>query len=138
MTVDCLKEVGEPPHEKTEESLQGMNKYKQVFRLRAVHLMAFFLFTYVGVEVTIGGWIVTFVINERGGGPSSGYISSGFFGGLTIGRVVLLPINKKVRAFSLFPLPPPSLLHPFPPSPAPLPHPSSSSRAAVLSANPLF
>lgn len=32
-----------------------MNKYTQIFRLRAVHLMAFFIFTYVGVEVTIGG-----------------------------------------------------------------------------------
>lgn len=27
------------------------------------------------------GWIVTYVIQLRGGGPSSGYISSGFFGG---------------------------------------------------------
>ena len=59
--------------------------------------MAFFLFTYVGVEATIGGWIVTFVINERGGGASAGYISSGFWGGLTIGRLALLPVNKKVR-----------------------------------------
>lgn len=76
-----------------------MNKYTQIFRLRAVHLMAFFIFTYVGVEVTIGGtsglsfiptgdvadplvgWIVTYVINERHGGANSGYISSGFFGG---------------------------------------------------------
>ena len=63
--------------------------------------MALFLFTYVGVEVTIGGWIVTFLITERGGGPSAGYISSGFFGGLTVGRVVLLPLNKKVRSSPL-------------------------------------
>ena len=27
------------------------------------------------------GWIVTFIIDVRGGGPSSGYTSSGFFGG---------------------------------------------------------
>jgi len=27
------------------------------------------------------GWIVTFIIDVRGGGPSSGYISAGFFGG---------------------------------------------------------
>ena len=86
--------------------------YKQIFTLRSVHLMAFFILIYVGVEVTIGGWIVTFLINERGGGPSAGYISSGFFGGLTLGRVVLLPLNKKVRPPSppylstLFPLPP--------------------------------
>jgi len=32
-------------------------------------------------KVTIGGWIVTFIIDVRGGGPSSGYISAGFFGG---------------------------------------------------------
>ena len=75
-----------------------MNKYKQVFRLRVVHLMSIFLFLYVGVEVCIGGWIVTFVINERSGGRNSGYVSSGFWGGLTLGRIVLLPLNKKVSA----------------------------------------
>ncbi|CDO70549.1 hypothetical protein BN946_scf184579.g5 [Trametes cinnabarina] len=90
------KEIGQPPPEKTKESEAGVNKYKQVFRLRAVHLMAFFIFTYVGVEVTIGGWIVTYVIQERHGGPNSGYISSGFFGGLTVGRIALLWLNKKI------------------------------------------
>ena len=79
-----------------------MNKYKQVFRLRAVHLMSIFLFLYVGVEVCIGGWIVTFVINERSGGRNSGYVSSGFWGGLTLGRVALLPLNKTVSALLVF------------------------------------
>jgi fucose permease len=50
-------------------------------KTRAVHLLAVFILIYVGVEVTIGGWIVTFIIKVRGGGPSAGYISSGFFGG---------------------------------------------------------
>ena len=27
------------------------------------------------------GWIVTFILEKRGGGENSGYISSGFFGG---------------------------------------------------------
>lgn len=27
------------------------------------------------------GWIVTYIIDIRGGGPSTGYVSSGFFGG---------------------------------------------------------
>jgi len=44
----------------------------------------------------LGGWIVTYIINVRGGGPSSGYISSGFFGGLTLGRVGLLWVNRLV------------------------------------------
>ncbi|TFK82924.1 MFS general substrate transporter [Polyporus arcularius HHB13444] len=93
---DILAEIGQPPPQKTKESEAGVNKYKQVFGLRAVHLMAFFIFTYVGVEVTIGGWIVTYVINERHGGANSGYISSGFWGGLTLGRVALLWFNKKI------------------------------------------
>ncbi|KDN49823.1 hypothetical protein RSAG8_01888, partial [Rhizoctonia solani AG-8 WAC10335] len=58
--------------------------------------MAFFIWVYVGVEVTIGGWIVTFVIEERGGGPSAGYVSSGFFAGLMLGRVILLWVNEKI------------------------------------------
>lgn len=64
---------------------------------------------------TVIGWIVTFIVKVRHGGPSSGYISSGFFGGksnsslylmsikfiilrtgLTAGRVLLLWVNKKV------------------------------------------
>ncbi|PCH35321.1 MFS general substrate transporter [Wolfiporia cocos MD-104 SS10] len=90
---ECLTSIGQTPPEKTENE---NNKYKQIFRLRALHLLAIFIFIYVGVEVTIGGWIVTYVIDERSGGASSGYISSGFFGGLTLGRVALLWINKTV------------------------------------------
>jgi len=45
------------------------------------------------------------VIQVRHGGPSSGYISAGFFGGLTAGRIVLLWVNKKVPQASLQCLP---------------------------------
>ncbi|KAL1949068.1 hypothetical protein VTO73DRAFT_10874 [Trametes versicolor] len=95
---NCLQETGQAPPDKTKESEAGVNKYKQIFRLRAVHLMAFFVFTYVGNEVAIGGWIVMYVINERHGSASAGYYSSGFFGGLTVGRIALLWVNKKVRS----------------------------------------
>lgn len=30
------------------------------------------------------GWIVTYIIDVRGGGMSSGYISTGFFGGESV------------------------------------------------------
>ncbi|CCA71736.1 related to tetracycline resistance proteins [Serendipita indica DSM 11827] len=79
--------------EVAEEKSSGFAKImKQV----TMHVMALFVFVYVGVEVTIGGWIVTFIIRERGGGPSSGYVSSGFFGGLALGRVLLLWVNRKI------------------------------------------
>jgi len=76
---DCLEQAGETIPEKTAESEAGT--FKQVMKTRTVHLLAFFILIYVGVEVTIGGWIVTYIIQVRGGGPSAGYISSGFFGG---------------------------------------------------------
>ncbi|KAH9478785.1 Bypass of stop codon protein 6 [Psilocybe cubensis] len=96
---ECLLEAGEVVPEKSavqEEQTRTQNTFGLVMRNRSVHLIAFFILVYVGVEVTIGGWIVTFIIDERNGGPSAGYISSGFFGGLTVGRVLLLWVNKKV------------------------------------------
>ncbi|THH32779.1 hypothetical protein EUX98_g1406 [Antrodiella citrinella] len=91
----CLAEIGQEPVVHPEDSLDN-SKYKQMFNLKELHLLAFFIFIYVGVEVTVGGWIVTYVIDVRDGGPSSGYISAGFFGGLTLGRVALLWVNKTV------------------------------------------
>jgi len=42
------------------------------------------------------GWTVTYIIDRRHGGASSGYISTGFFGGLTLGRVALLWVNERI------------------------------------------
>ncbi|KAF9479394.1 MFS general substrate transporter [Pholiota conissans] len=72
------------------------NKYSQMLRLKSVHLLALFLVTYIGVEMTIGGWIVTILVFSRGGGPNTGYVTSGYFGGMTVGRVVLIKVNKKI------------------------------------------
>ncbi|KAG9044146.1 hypothetical protein FS837_008722 [Tulasnella sp. UAMH 9824] len=83
-----------PPPENAEEApvLQG-SKYGAILRRKQVHLMSAFAVVYVGAEVTIGGWIVTFLEQLRGGGPNAGYVSSGFFGGLTLGRFILWPVN---------------------------------------------
>ncbi|KAJ7496508.1 MFS general substrate transporter [Mycena latifolia] len=90
---DCLAQIGQEPGEKGPNDESHL---RQIVSIKAVHLLALFLFVYVGVEVTIGGWIVSFIINVRGGGPSAGYVSVGFFGGLTLGRVILLPVNKTI------------------------------------------
>ncbi|KIM47156.1 hypothetical protein M413DRAFT_270463 [Hebeloma cylindrosporum] len=91
---DILLDAGQEPSADVIQS--GDNKYKQIFALRAVPLLTIFALIYIGVEVTLGGWIVTFIIRERAGGNSAGYISSGFFGGLTLGRVCLMWLNKMV------------------------------------------
>ncbi|KAG8881372.1 hypothetical protein FRB97_009637 [Tulasnella sp. 331] len=76
----------------SEPLIQG-NKYKMILGMKQVHLLAAFTLVYVGAEVTIGGWIVTFLDQLRSGGPSAGYVSSGFFGGITVGRFILWPVT---------------------------------------------
>ena len=103
-----------------ESGTSKYNLYSQIMGLKVVHILAFFALAYVGVEFTLAGmssicsfsavliyfdlylgWIVTFIIDKRHGGPSSGYISSGFFAGMTLGRVGLLWLNKLVCKFLL-------------------------------------
>ncbi|KAJ7512743.1 major facilitator superfamily domain-containing protein [Mycena galericulata] len=90
---ECLVRIGEPAGEK---SPSDHSNFRQILSLKTVHLLAFFTLVYVGVEVTIGGWITTYIIDVRGGGPTAGYISSGFFGGLMVGRLALLWLNRKI------------------------------------------
>ncbi|KAG1745199.1 MFS general substrate transporter [Suillus lakei] len=85
-SLECLAQIGQPAGEKgTSEKSQ----FSQILRLREVHLLAFFILIYVGVEVTTSaqyvapGWMVTYIIDVRGGG-------------LMIGRVGLLWVNKMV------------------------------------------
>jgi len=61
---------------------QNQNLYRQIFAIKAVHYLTAFALIYIGVECSVGSWIVTFIIRERHGGDSAGYISSGFFGGM--------------------------------------------------------
>jgi fucose permease len=52
--AECLVSAGEP---EATESGEGRSKpsLQMVFKMKAVHLLAFFVLIYVGVEVTIGG-----------------------------------------------------------------------------------
>lgn len=60
-------------------------------------LLAFFILFYQGSEVSLAGWIVTFLLDYRGGPSSVGYVASGFWGGLTLGRLLLTrPLHKYV------------------------------------------
>ncbi|KIW06547.1 uncharacterized protein PV09_02977 [Verruconis gallopava] len=57
---------------------------------RVTWLCALFLFGYVGVEVALGGWITTFMLEVRHSSHfASGMSATGFWLGMTVGRVVL-------------------------------------------------
>ncbi|KAJ5963202.1 Major facilitator superfamily domain general substrate transporter [Penicillium vulpinum] len=64
---------------------------------RVTWLCALFLLGYVGVEVALGGWIVTFMIRVRQGSAfASGMTATGFWLGITVGRVVLGFVTPRV------------------------------------------
>lgn len=62
-------------------------------------LVALWVFFYQGGEVALGGWVVTYLLAYRNGPPSVGYVASGFWGGLTLGRLLLTrPLHKCMGA----------------------------------------
>nr|CEG03901.1 unnamed protein product [Fusarium acuminatum CS5907] len=73
------------------EDNQGMKE--ALFKLpfaRVTWLCAAFLLCYVGVEVSIGGWIVQFMIRVRKAeNYPAGMTSMGFWLGLSVGRAIL-------------------------------------------------
>jgi len=53
-------------------------------------LGAFFIFAYQGAEVSISGWVISFLISYRHSSPAHvGYVTSGFWAGITLGRFLL-------------------------------------------------
>jgi fucose permease len=73
---------------------------------RVTWLCAFFLLGYVGLEVAVGGWIVTFMRRVRDGTPfNAGMVATGFWLGMTIGRVVLGFVTPRIgekRAIAIY------------------------------------
>jgi fucose permease len=79
-------------HKKGEESSLSM-----VLKLRYVWIAAFFLLFYVGGEVTMGNWSYSLLTRERHGGALiSGWIVSGYWLGLTLGRLLLGSVSKQI------------------------------------------
>ncbi|PZD33876.1 MFS-1 domain containing protein [Pyrenophora tritici-repentis] len=57
---------------------------------RVTWLCALFLLGYVGIEVALGGWIVKFMLEVRDGEDfASGMTATGFWMGITVGRIIL-------------------------------------------------
>jgi fucose permease len=74
---------------KDEEPVVG-NALRVAFSQPAVWFAACFLLVYVGVEVSLGNWSYTFLLNARQQGTlAAGWIVSGYWIGLTLGRFVV-------------------------------------------------
>ncbi|TVY43629.1 Bypass of stop codon protein [Lachnellula occidentalis] len=58
---------------------------------------ALFIFAYQGAEVSISGWVISFLVQFRNGDPSKvGYVTAGFWAGITLGRFTLSFLAHKM------------------------------------------
>lgn len=70
---------------------------RRALKNRTTLLGAAFIFAYQGAEVSISGWVISFLIHNRGGDPSKvGNVTSGFWAGITVGRFVLTHFAHKI------------------------------------------
>ena len=61
-------------------------------------LVALFLFLYVGAEVSFGGWIFTYTTTlNMTSETAAAYLTSAFWGALTLGRLLSIPIAIRYR-----------------------------------------
>ncbi|EEQ29890.1 hypothetical protein McanMca71_007646 [Microsporum canis] len=75
-----------------EERREGRvwTEMKLTLQCRPVWLLSLFYFFYLGVAITVGGWLVEYLVQERQGELSRvGYVPTGYFGGIMLGRLLL-------------------------------------------------
>ncbi|KAI8211241.1 Bypass of stop codon protein 6 [Colletotrichum sp. SAR 10_76] len=102
------KATGKVHREKHPSSTDGANHTSTVAVIRKpiTWLLAFYLLAYVGIEVALGGWIVTFMLRVRHAEPFlAGITTVLFWLGLTLGRLVLGFVTGRVgekRAIAVY------------------------------------
>ncbi len=65
---------------------------------KLIFLVALFFVLYVGAEVSFGGWIYTYALaGDLGNVGSAAYLTSAFWGMLSIGRLLAIPLSTWLR-----------------------------------------
>ena len=90
----------------SDETESKLKLLKQAIKNKTTILGALFIFAYQGAEVSISGWVISFLISYRHSEPSRvGYVTAGFWGGITLGRFLLThpahKIGEKVSVVGL-------------------------------------
>jgi len=79
-----------PPAARAESEVSRIAILKLALKNKTTLLGAAFIFAYQGAEVSISGWVISFLLSYRHSPASStGYVTAGFWAGITIGRFVL-------------------------------------------------
>jgi FHS family Na+ dependent glucose MFS transporter 1 len=71
-------------------------------KLVLVALIALIFFLYVGAELGFGGWVYTYALTlGLGTEASAAYLTSAYWGALTLGRLLAIPLAARVRPRSI-------------------------------------
>jgi len=62
-----------------------------------VSIITLFFFLYVSAEASYGGWIYTYSVEMGVSASASAYLTSAFWGALTLGRLISIPIATRLR-----------------------------------------
>lgn len=74
----------------------------RIVNARLVFLFALFLFLYVGAEVGFAGWIFTYTVELKlSKTAGAAYLTSLFWGSLTLGRMLMIPLAARFRSGSI-------------------------------------
>jgi FHS family Na+ dependent glucose MFS transporter 1 len=83
----------ESPHIGTVEEKRGLQSSKAIM----VALITLFFFLHVGIQVSYSGWIYTYAV-QKGilKSARAAYLTSLFWGAITVGRLATVPISSRV------------------------------------------
>ncbi|KAH6605084.1 hypothetical protein Trco_006791 [Trichoderma cornu-damae] len=91
--------LSENPHPKAGGNA-GSGRTRGALKNKLTWFFSLFIFLYVGTEVSIGGWIVVFMTEVRNASPFAGSATAtGFWGGMTAGRLVLGFVTSRLGGF---------------------------------------
>ena len=89
-----LVRLPSPPAQIAAKEEQAANRANYLL----VVLMVLLLFIYVGAELAFGGWIFTYAVARKLTTETAGaYLTSAFWGALTLGRLISIPLAARLR-----------------------------------------
>ena len=93
---------GHPPqHQPAEQPGARRGAYRSGEQ-RIVVLVALLLLLYVGAEASFGGWIYTYAVAlDLSDAATAAYLTSAFWGALTLGRLLAIPLAARFRPRSI-------------------------------------
>ncbi len=96
---------GEKPAEKpvpTAEPPPPFNEAQLADPRALIFLIMVFYFLYVGAEIGFGGWVFTYLVTlGLSGEAAAAYLTSAFWGALTVGRLLAIPIAARFRPYQI-------------------------------------